>query len=135
MTVQAQYLNLLKDIQEKEGLAMIFITHDFGIVAKMCDEVAVMYCGRIVEKADVRTIFGSPAHPYTRALVNSVPRADERVERLFSIEGQPPSVYNLPSTCTFLARCPEKIDSCHQREYPPEVKLDGEHSVRCWRYV
>ena len=90
VTIQAQYLKLLKDIQQRTGVAMIFITHNIGIVAKMCDYVAVMYAGKLVERAPVRTIFNSPAHPYTEALLHAVPKLTDRSERLWSIEGQPP---------------------------------------------
>jgi len=91
VTIQLQYLRLLKEIQKNTGLAIIFITHDFGIVARMCDRVAVMYAGRIVESADVRSLFNSPTHPYTQALIASVPQMD-RTDRLFAIEGQPPAL-------------------------------------------
>src|SRR6201999_1935625 len=97
VTVQEQFLNLLRRVKEEEHLSMIFVTHDFGVVAKMCDQVAVMYAGRIVEKADVRTIFERPAHPYTKALIASVPRVDENVDRLRSIPGQPPSLADRPT--------------------------------------
>jgi ABC-type dipeptide/oligopeptide/nickel transport system ATPase component len=86
VTIQLQYLRLLKDIQLRTGLAIIFITHDFGVVARMCDRVAVMYAGRIVEHGPVRDIFNEPSHPYTQALIDSVPKLEERVERLYSIE-------------------------------------------------
>ena len=96
VTIQLQYLRLLKEIQAETGLAIIFITHDFGVVARMCDRVAVMYAGRIIEQGDVRDIFSRPAHPYTQALINSVPKLEESVDRLYSIEGQPPLLSNLP---------------------------------------
>lgn len=135
VTIQLQYLNLLKGIQQREQLAMLFVTHDFGIVAKMCDHVAVMYAGRIVEKAEVRAIFDRPVHPYTKALMASVPRVEERVERLLSIEGQPPALLNLPPGCSFRPRCPVRFGRCTSDEFPPEVELDRNHSVRCWHYV
>jgi oligopeptide/dipeptide ABC transporter ATP-binding protein len=135
VTIQMQYLNLLKGIQQREQLAMMFVTHDFGIVAKMCDHVAVMYAGRIVEKAAVREIFDRPVHPYTRALMASVPKVEERVERLYSIEGQPPALLGLPPGCSFLPRCAERFDKCSSEEFPPEVELPGNHFVRCWHYV
>ena len=90
VTIQLQYLRLLKEIQSSTGLAIIFITHDFGVVARMCDRVAVMYAGRIVEHGPVRDIFNEPSHPYTQALIASVPKLEEKAERLYSIEGQPP---------------------------------------------
>jgi oligopeptide/dipeptide ABC transporter ATP-binding protein len=134
-TIQRQYLNLLKDIQRREHLALMFVTHDFGIVAKMCDRVAVMYAGRIVEKAEVRKLFDHPAHPYTTALMASVPKADRRVEKLVSIEGQPPALLNLFPGCSFLPRCTEKIDRCASEQFPPEIEHSANHFVRCWRYV
>lgn len=135
VTIQMQYLNLLKDIQRREQLAMLFVTHDFGIVAKMCDHVAVMYAGKIVEKAAVRVIFDRPVHPYTKALMASVPKVEERVDRLFSIEGQPPALLNLAPGCSFLPRCTERRPECSSGEFPPETDLGGNHSVRCWHYV
>src|ERR671934_2783246 len=119
VTIQAQYLNLLKDIQQRSRLAMIFITHNIGIVAKMCDKVAVMYAGRLVERAPVRTIFNQPAHPYTEALLHAVPSLTERSERLWSIEGQPPDLAHPPAGCPFNPRCPKAEDRC-RREVPPE---------------
>ncbi len=131
-TIQAQYIALFKDIQQKTNVGIIFITHDFGVVAKMCNRVAVMYAGKIVETAPTSTIFKAPRHPYTVALINSVPRLDRKDDRLFSIEGQPPSMANLPPGCRFAARCPQAQDICHNQE-PPEVKISEEHSVSCWR--
>jgi oligopeptide/dipeptide ABC transporter ATP-binding protein len=131
VTIQAQYLNLLKDIQKRNGLAMIFITHNIGIVAKMCDNVAVMYAGRLVERAPVRTIFNQPAHPYTEALLNAMPKLSDKTERLWSIEGQPPDLANLPSGCPFSPRCPKAEDRCH-REVPPEFQVGDHHFTRCW---
>jgi oligopeptide/dipeptide ABC transporter ATP-binding protein len=94
-----------------------------------------MYAGRIVEKAEVRAIFDRPVHPYTKALMGSVPKVEERVERLFSIEGQPPALLNLPPGCSFRPRCSERFDKCSSEEFPPEVELPGNHFVRCWHYV
>ena len=99
------------------------MTHDFGIVATMCDRVAVMYAGRIVELAESEKIFSDPQHPYTEALVNSVPDVSERVDRLTSIEGQPPSIYELTDGCPFAARCDYAMERCHS-EYPPEKILE-----------
>jgi oligopeptide/dipeptide ABC transporter ATP-binding protein len=131
VTIQAQYLNLLKDIQKRSGLAMIFITHNIGIVARMCDKVAVMYAGRLVERAPVRTIFNQPAHPYTEALLNAMPKLTDKTERLWSIEGQPPDLANLPPGCPFSPRCPKAEDRCH-REVPPEYQVGDQHFTRCW---
>ena len=97
VTIQSQYLRLLKEIQQQFDVSMIFITHDFGIVARICDRVAVMYAGKIVESAGVRELFNNPAHPYTVSLLKSLPKLETRVARLFAIGGQPPSLLNPPS--------------------------------------
>jgi oligopeptide/dipeptide ABC transporter ATP-binding protein len=131
-TIQLQYLTLLKDIQSRTRLAMLFITHDFGIVARMCDRVAVMYAGRIVESGPVRALFRTPRHPYTEALMASVPRMDANVTRLPSIEGQPPALHRLPAGCRFAARCRYAEDRC-RREYPPTFPVGPAHEAACWR--
>jgi len=131
VTIQAQYLRLLKDIQQRVGLAMIFITHNIGIVAKMCDAVGVMYAGKLVERAPVRAIFNQPAHPYTEALLQAIPSLTDRRERLWSIEGQPPDLANPPAGCPFHPRCPKAEARCHV-EIPPEYHIDENHYVRCW---
>jgi len=130
VTIQLQYLRLLKEIQANTGMAIIFITHDFGIVARMCDRVAVMYAGRIVESADVRKLFNNPTHPYTQALIASVPQMD-RTERLFAIDGQPPALDDLPEGCRFAERCVHARTRCHQ-EYPEALQAEEGHSVSCW---
>ncbi|MAN93004.1 MAG: dipeptide/oligopeptide/nickel ABC transporter ATP-binding protein [Chloroflexi bacterium] len=130
VTIQLQYLNLLKDIQQETGMAIIFITHDFGIVARMCDRVAVMYAGRIVESADVRSLFNKPSHPYTQALINSVPQMD-RTDRLFSIDGQPPALWDLPEGCRFAERCEHARPQCRQ-EYPGVLPAGEDHVASCW---
>ncbi|MBM3956539.1 MAG: ABC transporter ATP-binding protein [Gemmatimonadetes bacterium] len=131
VTIQAGYLRLLKQIQSETGVGIIFITHDFGIVAKMCDRVAVMYAGRIVETADVRGIFNEPRHRYTRALIDSVPKLEEKTGRLAQIEGQPPMLYALPPGCPFAPRCEHAIDVCTE-EYPPVFEAGVGHTHRCW---
>ena len=130
VTIQLQYLRLLKEIQAETGLAIIFITHDFGIVARMCDRVAVMYAGRIVEQADVRDLFNKPHHPYTQALMDSVPKMD-RTDRLRAIDGQPPPLWDLAEGCRFASRCSNVKDLC-RNEYPNTSLLDNNHSVACW---
>ena len=132
VTIQAQYLKLLKDIQRDSNLSIIFITHDFGIVAKMCDRVAVMYAGRIVEHGSVRDIFNNPSHPYTEALLASVPKMDQVVDRLYSIEGQPPPLHDLPVGCSFADRCPVVMDKCRE-VYPTELRVSEGHTASCWR--
>ena len=132
VTIQAQYLALLKELQRDSNVALIFITHDFGIVAKMCDRVAVMYAGRIVEQGSVRDIFNNPSHPYTEALLASVPKMEEDVDRLYSIEGQPPTLHNLPEGCPFAPRCQYVMDRCRE-EYPDRVSISEAHHASCWR--
>ena len=131
VTIQAQYLKLLRDIQREHGLALIFITHNLGIVARMCDSVAVMYAGRVIESGPVRRIFNSPIHPYTRALIESIPRLGEGPERLTAIDGQPPDLASLPVGCSFQARCPRVMDHCRE-EAPPAFDIASDHNARCW---
>jgi oligopeptide/dipeptide ABC transporter ATP-binding protein len=131
-TIQAQYIALFQDVQKKTNVAIMFITHDFGVVAKMCHRVGVMYAGRIVETATTSKIFKDPKHPYTVALINSVPRLDQKDERLFSIEGQPPSLLNLPPGCRFAQRCDQVMDKCREQQ-PHEIDIGDGHLVSCWR--
>jgi oligopeptide/dipeptide ABC transporter ATP-binding protein len=134
LTIQAQYLGLLKDLQSQHRFAMIFVTHNLGIVARTCDRVAVMYAGRIVEAGPVRRLFRTPAHPYTRALLESIPRFGARRETLTAIAGQPPDLAALPPGCAFAARCPAVMDRCRV-EAPPETVIDAGHTTRCWLSV
>lgn len=134
VTIQAQYLNLLKEVQNQLHVAMIFITHDFGIVAEMCDRVAVMYAGKIVESAQMRELFHNPLHPYTAALLKSLPKLEGREKWLTTIEGQPPSLLNLPPGCSFAPRC-NQVDGHCLEEYPPSVMVNETHNVSCWRAV
>ncbi len=131
VTIQAQYLQLLRDLQRDLAMSLIFITHDFGVVAHMCDRVCVMYAGKIVESAPVREIFYRPSHWYTSALIGGVPKLGARVERLASIPGLPPKLDNLPSGCRFSPRCPAADERCKAEE-PPLQHIDEEHSVSCW---
>ena len=132
VTIQLQYLTLLKEIQARTRLAMLFITHDFGIVARLCDRVAVMYAGRIVESGPTRALFRAPRHPYTEALMASVPRMEASMARLPSIEGQPPPLHELPDGCRFAPRCGHADDRC-RREYPPTFPAGPAHEAACWR--
>ena len=132
VTIQLQYLKLLKELQESSGMAMLFITHDFGVVAKICDRVAVMYAGRIVEMGPVREIFDNPAHPYTQALIGSVPKMVSTSERLSTIEGQPPSLSDLPDGCRFAERCALADDRCRS-EYPKVYDISASHTASCWK--
>jgi oligopeptide/dipeptide ABC transporter ATP-binding protein len=131
LTIQAQYLNLLRELQRAHGLALIFITHNLGIVAKMCDQLAVMYAGRVVESGPVRQVFKAPIHPYTRALLNSIPRMSDKCERLTAIDGQPPDLAALPPGCAFSPRCPRAFDRCRETA-PPVLKSSDSRTVRCW---
>ena len=135
VTIQAQYLRLLRDLQRESGLAILFITHDFGIVAKLCQRLLVMYAGRVVEAGPVRDVFDSPSHPYTSALLGSVVGSDAKAERLQAIEGQPPALWSLPPGCRFAPRCPHADDRC-RTEYPPAFNVQREtcdHVASCWR--
>jgi oligopeptide/dipeptide ABC transporter ATP-binding protein len=131
VTIQAQYLKLLRDIQRERGLALIFITHNLGIVARMCDDVAVMYAGRLVESGPVRRIFNTPAHPYTRALLESIPRISETDNRLTAIDGQPADPARLPGGCAFHPRCLKAFDRC-RRDVPPRFTVGERHGAACW---
>jgi oligopeptide/dipeptide ABC transporter ATP-binding protein len=131
LTIQAQYLKLLRDLQRSHNLALIFITHNLGIVAKMCDQVAVMYAGRLVEAGPVKQIYNSPAHPYTQALLESIPRLGDNRKRLTAIDGQPPDPSALPPGCAFHPRCPKIMDRC-RTEAPPEFLVADAQTSRCW---
>jgi oligopeptide/dipeptide ABC transporter ATP-binding protein len=131
LTIQAQYLKLLRDLQRAHNLALIFITHNLGIVAKMCDQVAVMYAGRLVESGPVKQIYNSPAHPYTQALLESIPRVGDNRKRLTAIDGQPPDPSAPPPGCAFHPRCPRVMDRC-RTEAPPEFRVADSQTSRCW---
>jgi oligopeptide/dipeptide ABC transporter ATP-binding protein len=131
VTIQAQYLDLLKEVQLATGVAVILVTHDFGIVAANADRVAVMYAGRIVEIGSTLDVFNRPAHPYTRALLRCLPDVDLKRERLVEIGGQPPDLTRLPGGCPFAPRCPERQPQC-EAEYPPAVVLEDGHVAHCW---
>ena len=130
VTIQAQILEVMRDLRTKNRMAIMLITHDLGVVAEMADEVVVMYAGKVVERSDVRTVFGSPHHPYTKGLLLSIPRLDERVDRLAVIKGTVPSPYNLPSGCLFKRRCPYRMRVCDVA--PPYQEIRPGHVSRCW---
>jgi oligopeptide/dipeptide ABC transporter ATP-binding protein len=132
VTIQLQYLKLLKRLQQETGTAILFITHDFGVVSRMCDRVAVMYAGRIVECGPVHQILERPAHPYTQALIASVPRMTGSIGRLTTIEGQPPSLMNLPDGCRFAPRCTFADTRCREA-YPEKHEISVGHTADCWR--
>ncbi len=134
VTIQAQILELMEDLSEKLGTSLIMITHDLGVVAGMCDNICVMYAGRVVERASNDELFEDPKHPYTQGLIHSVPRMDKgKKEKLYSIKGQPPNLINLPDCCPFHPRCEKAMDIC-RREYPPVSVLEGGRRVSCWLY-
>jgi len=131
VTIQAQILELMLDVKAKtKNAAILLITHDMAVVAETCQRVVVMYCGKIQEIADIKTIFNSPGHPYTQGLLASHPKPGQRVKRLNTIEGMVPSLFNLPKGCSFCTRCKDKIDKCET--VPPEmVEVSPGHLVRC----
>ena len=132
VTIQAQILDLMRDLTKKLGTTVILITHSLGVVAGMCDTIYVMYAGRVVEHGTVNDIFEDPKHPYTRGLIKSVPRLDRRnKERLFSIPGQPPNVIDLPPCCPFFPRCAEVTERC-KTAYPEEIDYGNGHRAACW---
>jgi peptide/nickel transport system ATP-binding protein len=133
VTIQAQILALLRDLQERFSMSLVLITHDLAVVAENAQRVLVMYAGRIVEKASVRDLFARPAHPYTRGLLDSIPKSGDPVrQRLRAIEGIVPDLRALPSGCRFADRCPMRIERCTLEE-PELLPLTPDHSSRCWR--
>ena len=132
VTIQAQILDLLQDLQRRLGMAMLIITHDLGVIAEIADEVVVMYAGKIVESAPVDALFADPQHPYTIGLLGSIPRIEVDRERLSTIEGSVPSPNNQPKGCRFAPRCPFADPRCHA-EPPPLRDLGPEHRVACWK--
>ncbi|HHW01605.1 MAG TPA: ABC transporter ATP-binding protein [Thermoanaerobacterales bacterium] len=133
VTIQAQILELMKDLKERLGTAIMLITHDLGVVAEMAENVLVMYAGKVVEYADVKTIFKNPKHPYTVGLLGSIPRLDQPREKLYVIEGVVPNPFNMPSGCRFHPRCPDVREICRTKE-PDLLHIDGQQ-VRCWKYT
>lgn len=131
VTIQAQILDLFKDIQKKTGVSIIIITHDLGVVAQVADRIAVMYAGKIVEAGERREIFYNPQHPYTKGLLNSVPRLDLDGADLIPIGGSPPDLFAPPTGCPFAARCGYAMEVC-DRVYPYKTHLSRDHHVDCW---
>jgi oligopeptide transport system ATP-binding protein len=130
VTVQAQIMDLLADLRRERNMGMILITHDLGVVADVADRIAVMYAGRIVEYADVYSLYRNPAHPYTLGLLESIPRLDLKGQELATIKGLPPSLLNIPSGCAFHPRCPRREEICVQK-LPPLRQLDANRSSAC----
>ncbi|MBW7970801.1 ABC transporter ATP-binding protein [Bradyrhizobium sp. BR 10289] len=132
VTLQAQILELMRELKAASGAAIILITHDLGVVAEVCDEVAVMYAGEIVERAPVDELFASPQHPYTVGLLGSIPRLDHRAEQLATIEGMVPNMAQPPAGCRFAARCPFVLETCTKAP-PPLIEISPGHLSRCLR--
>ncbi len=130
VTIQARILDLLRKLRETHRTAVLLITHDLGVVAETADDVVVMYAGRVVEQADVKSLFARPLHPYTIGLFNSLPRVDRSTERLQAIPGNVPSPTNFPSGCRFRTRCPLAVAKC--AEEPPLVEIQPGHKSACW---
>lgn len=132
VTTQRQFLELLKRLRQEERMALILVTHDLGLVAEVCDRVAIMYAGRIVESGAVDRIFDHPAHPYTQALLGSIPEIDSpRLQRLTQISGEPPDMLDLAAGCRFAPRCPRAFEPCGDR-YPRAFSAPGGGTVSCW---
>ena len=133
VTVQAQIMELLKDLQQQRDMGLILITHDLGVVADVADKAAVMYAGRIVERANIFDLYGRPAHPYTEGLLKSIPRVDSKGSVLDAIPGLPPTLTNLPSGCNFAPRCSYAQPACDEG-YPPVVSVASDHDTACFRW-
>ncbi len=132
VTIQAQVLDLMRDLQKQMGTAIAFITHDLGVVSEMCDRVIVLYCGEVMEEADVDTIFSDPKHPYTEGLMSTLPKFDQP-GKLPTIPGTVPPSGKYPEGCVFAPRCPHATEKCHANK-PPRVELGNGHAVRCYLY-
>jgi oligopeptide/dipeptide ABC transporter ATP-binding protein len=132
VTIQDQFLRLLREMQQQTRMGLILVTHDLGIVAETCDRLVIMYAGKIVETGDIRGVFKNPAHPYTEALLQALPRIGSRGKRLFQIQGEPPNLLNLPPGCSFSVRCHKAMDICRET-YPPMVSVEVGRQAACWR--
>jgi len=131
VTIQAQILDLMRDLRERFNTSIIMITHDLAVVAEMADRALVMYAGKIAEEAGVEQLFENPLHPYTRGLLSSIPRMEEKKDKLFVIEGTVPNLMHLPPGCAFAPRCPEAFEPCHCVT-PTLTDLGGGRKVSCW---
>ncbi|MCR8433537.1 MAG: ABC transporter ATP-binding protein [Candidatus Korarchaeota archaeon] len=134
VTIQAQMIELLSQLKNLKGMSIILVTHNMGLIAEMADRVAVMYAGKIVEIADVNTIFEEPLHPYTQGLINCVPDPTKELKELYPIAGTVPDLINPPSGCRFWPRCSRAMDIC-KREAPPGINVSEGHRVECWLYA
>ena len=131
VTIQAQILDLMNKLKKEIGTSILFITHDLGVVAEVCDQVVVMYCGRVVERGDVKTIFANPSHPYTKGLLGSIPRLGDAGKELKSIPGNVPNPKYMPKGCKFAPRCPYASEKCREAE-PGFFQIEEGHISRCW---
>jgi len=133
VTIQAQVLKLMEDVREKSDMAIILISHDLGVIAKFCDYALVMYAGKILEMADVNILFKRSRNPYTKGLIDSLPRLGQRRKRLPTIKGQPPDLLNLPDGCPFVPRCGYAAEECGVA-FPPLKEIENSHYVACWKW-
>jgi len=131
VTIQDQFLRLLKEMQRQTNMGLILITHDLAVVAENCDRIVVMYAGKVVESGAVKEVYQSPAHPYTEALMQALPKLESKRKRLYQIEGEPPNLLRLPPGCSFWPRCPKMMNIC-KAEYPPLTTVSGDRSAACW---
>ncbi len=134
VTIQAQILELMKDLKEKINTSIIFITHDLGVISEMAEHIVVMYAGKVVEDTDVYTLFEKPLHPYTEGLINSKLKIEEEMDKLESIPGSVPNPLQLPEGCYYNPRCKKVMDICKEKE-PPEIAVSEGHRVKCWLYA
>ncbi|MBR5636583.1 MAG: ABC transporter ATP-binding protein, partial [Pseudobutyrivibrio sp.] len=134
VTIQAQILELMQELQKKLGMAIIMVTHDLGVIASMCDEILVMYGGRVCERGTADDIFYHPAHEYTKGLLRSIPRTDNMNEKLVPIGGTPINLLNMPEGCAFCPRCDEAMKIC-LKEVPDELRISDSHLASCWMNV
>ncbi|SOC38496.1 ABC transporter ATP-binding protein [Ureibacillus acetophenoni] len=133
VTIQAQILELMKKLKKEKATSIMLITHDLGVVAEMCDRVIVMYAGKVVEEAEVTEIFDNPKHPYTKGLLNSIPKLGQKMDRLDSIPGNVPTPANMPKGCKFAPRCSQVMDICKENE-PDLIQVEDGHKCRCFLY-
>ncbi|MGB7980436.1 MAG: ABC transporter ATP-binding protein [Candidatus Nanopelagicales bacterium] len=132
VTVQSQIMDLLQELKDETDMGLILITHDLGVVADVADRILVMYAGRTMERGSVDEIYANTANPYTYGLLQSIPKLDQRIERLPAIKGLPPSLYRVPAGCAFNPRCPMAVDKCRTGEPPDLVDVGADHTSRCW---
>lgn len=133
VTIQAQILELMKNLQGKTNTSILYISHNLGVVAELCDDICVMYAGKIVEEANVYELFNNPSHPYTKGLLKSIPKVNEDKKELFNIKGMVPNLLNLPKGCRFAPRCTEAFSKCY-KSIPKPIKINNNHTVSCWKY-